>query len=411
MTTISRFHLVFVLLGSLAASQGLWAHSTGAPAGAAGVPGEGDCTDCHTGTVNSGGGKVQVALVNAINWTPGTPVTVRITLSDPTAQRWGFEITARSASNPAVQLGTLAVIDSTTTQLITSGSLQFITHRTAGTRPGTSGSSTWDVRWNPPASAGAGDVTFFVAGNAANNSGTEFGDHIYTTSLTAAAGAPTSGTNKALPQLAFGSQAGAGAWYTAVYLHNTTGSPVQVPVSFFGADGTALNVSGIGTSTTVSLSAKGAGIVEIPNVGPLTQGWIQASLPDGVIGYGIFRQSVSGNNDQEGTVPFSSTTSTGATLIFDETAFDTAVSVLNPSSVDVTVTITARDTAGTVLGVSTLPLGAKKREAFVLKSRPELTTMQGKRGSVDFSVSTGAVAVLGLRFKGLSFTSILPAEK
>ncbi|MBI4894061.1 MAG: hypothetical protein HY821_25815 [Acidobacteria bacterium] len=393
------------------AAESLWGHSAGAPAGAAGVPGEGDCTDCHTGTVNSGGGRVQVSLVNAVNWTPGTPVTVRITLSDPSAQRWGFEITARSASNPVVPLGTLAVIDSANTQLTIGGNLQFITHRTAGTRPGTSASSTWDVRWTPPASAGAGDVTFFVAGNAANNSGTEAGDHIYTTSLTAAAGAPTTGTPKVLPQLAFGSQAGAGAWYTAVYVHNTTGSPVQVPVDFFGADGSALNISGIGTTTTVSLSAKGTGIVEIPNVGPLTQGWIQATLPDGVIGYGIFRQSVSGNSDQEGTVPFSSTTSTGATLVFDETAFDTAVSVLNPSSVNVTVTITARDDKGAVLGVSTLALGAKRREAFVLKSRPELTTMQGKRGSVDFSVSSGAVAVLGLRFKGLSFTSILPTER
>lgn len=389
-----------------------WGSSSGAPAGVTGAPGDGNCTDCHSGTVNSGPGRVQVSLVNATNWTPGQPVTVRVTLTDPNAQRWGFELSARSASNPANPLGTLAATDATNTQLRTAGALQFVTHRTAGTRPGTTGSSSWEMQWTPPATAGAGDVTFYVAGNAANNSGDNTGDRIYTASLTASAGSPSAGTAKVLPQLAFGSLAGAGAWYTAVYLHNTTSAAVQVPVSFFGADGAPVTISSLGgSSTTVNLAAKGAGIVEVPNVGPLTQGWVQAQMPDGVIGYGIFRQSVQGNNDQEGTVPFSSTSSSGATLVFDETQFDTAVSVLNPTASDVTVTITVRDDQGALIGTSTLPLGAKKREAFVLKGRAELAAMQGKRGSAEFTVSSGAVSVLGLRFKGLSFTSILPAER
>lgn len=390
-----------------------WAHSSGADPGVSGAPGDDNCTACHSGTLNPpGGGKVQISLVNASTWTPGQPVTVRVTLSDPTAQRWGFELTARSASNPANPLGTLVVTDAANTQLKTGGPLQFITHRTAGTRPGTTGSSSWDMQWTPPSSAGAGDVTFYVAGNAANNNGDNTGDKIYTSSLTVSAGTPSAGTVKVLPQLAFGSQSDAGAWYTAVYLHNPTGNAVQVPLSFFAADGTALTISSIGgATTTVSLAAKGTGIVEIPNVGPLTQGWVQAQLPDGVIGYGIFRQSVQGNNDQEGTVPFSSTTSSAAILVFDETQFDTAVSVLNPTATDETVTITVRDDQGALIGTSTLPLGAKKREAFVLKGRAELAAMQGKRGSAEFRVSSGAVSVLGLRFKGLSFTSILPAEQ
>lgn len=390
----------------------IWAHSNGADPGVTGAPGDGLCTDCHSGIANSGTGRVQISLVNATTWTPGQPVTVRVTLSDPTAQRWGFELTARSAANPANPLGTLAATDATNTQLKAGGNLQFITHRTVGTRPGTTGSSSWDLQWTPPASAGAGDVTFYAAGNAANNNGDNTGDKIYTASLTVSAGSPSAGTAKVLPQLAFGSQAGAGAWYTAVYLHNPTGNAVQVPLSFFAADGTPQTISSLGgATTTVSLAPKSTGIVEAPNVGPLTQGWVLAQMPEGVIGYGIFRQSVQGNNDQEGTVPFSSTTSPGAVLVFDETQFDTAVSVLNPTATDVTVVITVRDEQGGLIGTSTLPLGAKKREAFVLKGRAELAAMQGKRGSAEFAVSSGAVSVLGLRFKGLSFTSILPAER
>jgi hypothetical protein len=40
--------------------------------------------------------------------------------------------------------------------------------------------ATWDVRWIPP-DEGAGPVTFYAAGNAANNNGTSSDDQIYTT--------------------------------------------------------------------------------------------------------------------------------------------------------------------------------------------------------------------------------------
>jgi hypothetical protein len=37
--------------------------------------------------------------------------------------------------------------------------------------------------------------------------------------------------------------------------------------------------------------------------------------------------------------------------------------------------------------------------------------MAGKRGSADFTVTTGTVAVLGLRFNGAAFTSIPATQK
>ncbi len=225
-------------------------------------------------------------------------------------------------------------------------------------------------------------------------------------------GPPGGSVTRVLPQLAFGSAVGSGAWYTALYLHNTTSNPVQALVNFYSASGAPLVVPGVGgASTTVSLGARASGVVEIPNVGPLTQGWMQLQAPSGVVGYGLFRQSVLGQNDQEGTTPLSSTSSQTATLIYDETQYATAVAVLNPTQSAVIVYVTARDATGNILGSLALVFGPRERQAFLLQDKAELRGIGGKRGSVDFTAASGAVSILGLRFNGLAFAAVLPAER
>jgi len=59
--------------------------------------------------------------------------------------------------------------------------MQFIEHTAAGTRTGTTGSATFEFDWTPPAT-NIGIVTFYVAANAANGTGSTDGDRIYTTS-------------------------------------------------------------------------------------------------------------------------------------------------------------------------------------------------------------------------------------
>jgi len=91
-----------------------------------------------------------------------------------------------------------------------------------------------------------------------------------------------------LPQFTFG-----GSWYSALYFANTSDQQQSVGVQFIGDDGRPLFVPSVGSSsTTVSLSPRGSAIVEAPNTGSLVQGYASASLPDGVIAYGIFRQSI-----------------------------------------------------------------------------------------------------------------------
>ncbi len=210
-----------------------------------------------------------------------------------------------------------------------------------------------------------------------------------------------------LPQLAFG-----GGWYTAAYFTNTTAGQVSFEASFVGDDGTPLNVPSVGgSSTMVNIAANGTAIIELPNVGPLTQGYIAVSLPAGVVGYGVFRSSVAGRNDQEAVVPLSSAATTTSTLIWDDTNYVTAVAIVNPSSVAVTVSVTAWDSNGNQVGASSINLAANSKTAAALRDLPGLGGVVGKRGSAQFTVAAGNVAVLGLRFNNAAFTSIPTADK
>jgi hypothetical protein len=141
-------------------------------------------------------------------------------------------------------------------------------------------------------------------------------------------------------------------------------------------------------------------------VGDLTQGYASVALPEGVTGYGVFRQSVAGTPDQEAVVPLANAASTTASLTFDDTNYITAVGIVNPSSVATTVTVTTKSAAGGTLGTATIALAAKSKTAVTLRGVQGLTGVANNRGSVTFTVTTGNVAVLGLRFFGSAFTSI-----
>src|ERR1022692_4448687 len=205
-----------------------------------------------------------------------------------------------------------------------------------------------------------------------------------------------------LPQFAFG-----GGWYSALYFTNLTGAAVSFPVNFVGDAGAPLTVPSLGGSTTqVKLAAYGTAIVEAPNVGSLVQGYAAFTLPSGVFGYGVFRQSVPGQSDQEAVVPLSDAGASSKTLTWEETNLVTAVAIVNPSSTAATVAVTLWDYNGNTIGTSSVALPPNSKTAAALRSLPGLSGMIGKRGSAQFTVPTGSVDVLGLRFDGLAFTSI-----
>jgi uncharacterized protein (TIGR03437 family) len=115
------------------------------------------------------------------------PLTVTIT--DPDAVRWGFQLSARTASDNS-QAGTLEPPPDEYIKVICSDSrprgpggcpasapIEYIEHSTPGQ------TNTFRVEWLPP-EADRGPVKFYIAANAANGNSSSSGDDIYTATYT-----------------------------------------------------------------------------------------------------------------------------------------------------------------------------------------------------------------------------------
>ena len=186
---------------SIVAVAPLWGRASGANlTGYSGAPGEGTCTSCHSANANTAGGAVAITADRS-TYPPGQLVRIRVTVADPAARRWGFELSPRLASNAAA--GILVAADSAAQVSGATGALQFATQTSSGTRAGTSGSSSYDLFWIAPP-AGSGPVTLYAAGLACNNNGGSSGDATYTAKVTIPPAAAVVGTARALPQFVFG---------------------------------------------------------------------------------------------------------------------------------------------------------------------------------------------------------------
>ena len=389
----------------LAGITAVFGFSSGPPLGTTGAPSEGTCVACHVGG-GSGSGRVQIIFPSA-TYTPGERVRFRVVLQDPDAVRWGFQLTARSGDVTSMGLGVLAsVAGGPPTQTVGgANATQFVMHTAAGTQQGTRNEAAWEIDWTAPPQ-GAGPAMFYVAANAANGNGNPTGDRIYSASLRVNPAPPpaTSFGSALLPQFAFG-----GGWYSALYFASTREQASSFAVRFFGSNGAPLATPGApGGSLTVNLDPRGASVVEAPDTGPLQQGWATFDPPEGVVAYGVFRQTVAGRPDQEAVVPLATNGKRRALLVFDNVGLTTAVAVVNPGASDTTITVTARDPSGQILGTRLdLALRAGEHLPFVPGERPELRDVAGRRGTLEFAASSGGVvAALGLRFGVSAFTSI-----
>ena len=169
------------------------AFSSQPPAAKTGAPGETTCLDCHVGgPLNDGVGSVTIGSVPT-SYTPGQTYTLTVAVVRTGMSRWGFELVPLKNSD-----NSMAGSFTNTTQLTATQTLNskiYISHSSLitgqdGTFRGVVTGGNWTFSWIAPA-AGAGAVTFYAAGNAANNSGTNAGDRIYTTMISATEGATT----------------------------------------------------------------------------------------------------------------------------------------------------------------------------------------------------------------------------
>ncbi|MEO5924141.1 MAG: choice-of-anchor V domain-containing protein [Bryobacteraceae bacterium] len=195
----------------------LWARAKGPDVRHTAAPGDSPvaCSSagCHTSSVTGGpinfhGGGVTASFSAGSTYTPGTPVTITVRVSDPINSQYGFQMTARPEGNLANEAagrfsypsgsGVVVLCDDGTTEgavRTPSGNcparspVEFIEHSEPST-------GSWSFTWNPPATA-VGPVRFYVAGNAVNGDLSSDGnDHVYTASYTLT---PSLGCTSAAP--------------------------------------------------------------------------------------------------------------------------------------------------------------------------------------------------------------------
>jgi len=166
---------------------------TGAPADHNGQ----NCSVCHSsfGAANSDTqGSVAVSITD---YNPGVQQMVHVTVSHPTASRWGFQMTIREVSDETSNAGTfvassgiLVVCDDgsefgSAPPCSGNGGRQFAEQTDAPRTPAGAGFD-WLVPWTPPPTE-VGRLHVYVSAVAANGDGTPFGDHVYTFEATISA--------------------------------------------------------------------------------------------------------------------------------------------------------------------------------------------------------------------------------
>ncbi len=181
------------LLSHNAGTPPVHAFSAGPPAGYTGAPNEEPeaCAECHV-PPDAGSGRISITAPQT--YVPGQ--TYAITVShmnpDPTRLRWGFELTVLDTASDE-KAGELQNTDGLTQVLNNAGpnsARQYIEHTAAGTFIGQQNGASWTFNWTAPL-VDVGPVTFYAAGNHANNDGNTSGDYIYKTFVVSAPASTT----------------------------------------------------------------------------------------------------------------------------------------------------------------------------------------------------------------------------
>ncbi len=160
------------------------------------APGEGNCTACHAGTVNSGTGSVRITGIPP-TYIPGQPISITVITREENASAYGFQLTAIDGQGNQAGTFTVPTAPPVQTQVVTGFVIgvarKYVEHTSIGVQPTEFGSKSWTFTWNAPSPA-KGKIDFYAAGNGANGDATNDGDFIYTTS-TSSSPAPSYSIN------------------------------------------------------------------------------------------------------------------------------------------------------------------------------------------------------------------------
>ena len=135
-----------------------------------------------------------------------------------------------------------------------------------------------------------------------------------------------------------------------------------------------------------------------------TVGWAQMLTDGDISGFAVFRQKV--HREQEAVVPIETYNSDSYVLWFNNSGnFITGLAVANNSTSAASIPVIVRDEAGNQIHTQTLELAGLGHISGALTAI--IGNTGGKVGSVEFRTPPGGqISVLGLRFNGISFTTI-----
>lgn len=244
---------------------------------------------CHTGLakggpINSSGGGVAAVFSGGLAYTPGgPPITITVTVTDPTNTHFGFQMTARlesdlsngQAGDFTAGLHQLVICDDNSEKSSkgcpAASPVQFIEHdyptnSQVGTTP-------YTFTWTPPAT-NVGNVHFYVAGNSVNgNLKSDSGDHVYTASYVMTPTLPpfacTNTTAPVITSIDSASGYGAYAYFTSGTWLEIKGTNLADPADprlslatnpgqWTGGDFTGLNAPTTLDGVSVSINGKPA---------------------------------------------------------------------------------------------------------------------------------------------------------
>jgi uncharacterized protein (TIGR03437 family) len=275
----------FVALGPVL----LWAHSYGPDPGSSGDPKDPNgalacaTSGCHTGSAKGGpinafsGFGVSAAFSGGMTYIPNGPaVTITVTVTDPVNKKYGFQMTARTASD--AQAGSFSYGASVANMLIlctdttfgpqnpvkngiscpASTPLEFIEHDYLSYT--LVGSTPYTFTWTPPA-GNVGNITFYVAGNAVNGNGqSDAGDHVSTAVYTMTP-APSCANTSAVTIASINSATDFGGWSnfaSGSYLEIKGTNLAPDARIWLGSDFNGNNAPTMLDNVTVSINGKSA---------------------------------------------------------------------------------------------------------------------------------------------------------
>jgi uncharacterized repeat protein (TIGR01451 family) len=368
---ITLVGLAVFLITDNFANRKTYAYSSGPPAGFTHAPGEFDCSDCHLPQPDAGTGNISINAPQS--YVPGQTYQITVTHSnaDPTRLRWGFQLTALDDSNS--KAGNLQPLDARTQVLDNQGpgaSRQYIEHTASGTFINQQGGANWTFNWTAPAT-NVGPVTFYVAGNQANNDGNTSGDYVYFTfaQTQAAQVTPDFQLTSATPSQTV--TPGSSADYNLT-LTPSSGFTGQI----------ALSISGLPIGATHIFNPSSVNITDVTAKSSTLTVMTSAGTPVGT--YPLTVTAISGSLQRTAIVSLKVVSSTSADLSLTKTGSPNPAAVGTNLSYRITVTNNGPAAATNINVTDTLPANV----TFVSSS----TTQGSCSGTGTINCSIGSLA-------------------